>query len=157
MSEPAEVKADLIPYSPEYAGQVQSWIDTPETYLDLARSSDFPPPPDIVDAWQREGVTSYLLFSHNHPVAYAELWERPVELAVEVCHLLVDPLRRGKGYGAKMLHLLYDRARRRRGIAIVTINLFGQNETALGCFLNAGFEVAGTSKYAEGLRLVRRT
>lgn len=157
MDEQAQAKADLIPYSPEYAGQVRSWIDSAETYHDLARSLEFPPPPDVVDLWQRDGVFAYLLFSRNRPVAYAELWDRPVELAMEVCHLLVDSSRRGEGFGTKMLDLLFDRAQRRRGVAMVTANLFGNHEIALGCFLKAGFEVAGTSKYTEGLRLVRRT
>lgn len=157
MDDRDQAKADLIPFSAEYSGQVRTWIDSAETYHDLARAQEFPPPPDVVDSWQRDGVLSFLLFANNRPVAYAELWDRPVELAMEVCHLVVDPARRGQGFGSKMLDLLFDRAQRRRGVAMVTSNLFGNHEIALGCFLKARFEVAGTSKYAEGLRLVRRT
>ncbi len=153
--EPARAKADIIPYSAEYSGQVRSWIESEETYRDVCRGQEFPPPDDIIDSWQRSGMASHLLFSRSKPVAYGELWERPLEMAVEIAHLIVDPFKRTCGYGVKMLELLYQRAAHRENVAKVVLNLYGENEIALGCYLKAGFEIVGTSSYTVGLRMVR--
>ena len=103
MTEPTRVKADIVPYTAEYSQVVRSWIDSEETYLHLCRSREFPPADDIVDSWQRQKVASYLLFSEGMPVAYGEIWDRRVERAVEIAHLIVDNTRRSRGYGTKML------------------------------------------------------
>lgn len=155
MSNPTRIKADLIPYNEEYARDVRSWIDSEETYRDLCHGKDFPPPDDVVAGWQRKNVSSFLLFEQNKPVAYGELWNRPLEMAVEVAHLIVAPFKREQGYGTKMLELLYQQAASRQGVAKVIINLFGTNEAALGCYVKAGFDLAGTSKFTEGLRMIR--
>ena len=49
MSEPARVKADIIPYTAEYSKVVLSWIDSEETYRNLCRGNRFPPTDDLVD------------------------------------------------------------------------------------------------------------
>ena len=155
MSDPTGVKADLIPYSTEYRRDVHSWLDSPETLRAVCRGKEFPPPEDVVDGWHRKGVAPFIMLSANKPVAYGELWNRPLELALEVSHLLVAPAYRGKGYGTKMLELLVARAETRRDIAKVMINLFDDDEVALGCYLKAGFEVLGMSKFTTGIRLVK--
>ena len=155
MSEPTRVKADIIPYTAEYSQLVRSWIDSEETYRYVCRATDFPPRDDIVDSWQRKTVTSYLLSSHGKPVAYGELWDRKIERAVEIAHLIVDQYKRSQGYGTKMLELLYNRAASRRGITKVLINLYVDSEEALGCFLKAGFELTGTARYVQGLQMMR--
>ena len=155
MSESIQVKADIIGYTCEYSSTVRSWIESEETYHSLCRARGFPPPENVVETWQRPGVSSYLLLSDRKPVAYGELWDKPQSMAVEVAHLLVDPARRSLGYGTKMLQLLFDRAAGRRGVSQVLINLFGGTEEALNCYLKAGFELTGTSPHAEGLKMVR--
>ena len=155
MSDPTRIKADIIPYNPEYAQIVRSWIESEETYKSLCRGQDFPPPEDVVDSWQRPDVAAYLLSSERKPVAYGELWNRPLENAVEIAHLLVDPYKRSRGYGTKMLNLLYEAAARRPDIVKVILNLYGDSEEILGCFVKAGFEMAGTTVHTMGLRMVR--
>lgn len=154
MDDSTRVKADLIPYSDEYARDVRSWIECEETYKAVCRGNDFPPPDDIVRSWQRQGVSSYILLSDRKPIAYGELWARPLEMAVEINHVLVSPYERDKGYGVKTLELLYNRVSR-KGVAKVLINLWDENEAALSCYLKAGFELLGTAKLGTGLRLVR--
>jgi ribosomal protein S18 acetylase RimI-like enzyme len=155
MSEPTRAKADIVPYTSEYSTTVRSWINSEETYDLVCRGINYPPPEDVVDSWQRKGVRSFLLYSHNRPVAYGELWERQVEQALEVAHLLVDPMRRGEGFGSKMAELLYERAAATPGIARVLVNLYHEDEEVLGCLLKAGFEIVGTSEHIEGLRMMR--
>ncbi len=155
MSESIEVKADIIGYSDEYAATVRGWIESEETYQVLCRGKGFPPPENVVDTWQRPGVSAYILLSENKPVAYGELWDKPQSMAVEVAHLLVDPMLRGRGYGTKMLLLLYDRASGRKGVTQVQINVFNGTEEALSCYIKAGFELTGTSPHTEGLKMVK--
>ena len=155
MSESTKVKADIVGYTDEYAATVRSWVESEETYHNVCRGKGFPPPENVVETWQRPGVTSYILLSERKPVAYGELWDKPQSLAVEVAHLLVDPMLRSKGFGTKMLNLLYDRAAGRKGVSQVLINLFGGTEEALSCYLKAGFELTGTSAHSAGLKMVR--
>ncbi|MCP4685050.1 MAG: GNAT family N-acetyltransferase [bacterium] len=155
MSDPARVKADLVPYTQEYSGVVRSWIESEETYQLVCRGINFPPPDDIVDSWQRKGVVSYILYANQKPVAYGEIWERPVEQAAEITHVLVDPYKRSRGYGTKLLELLYERAATRRGVARVLVNLYHQSPEALGCYLKAGFELTGTATHIAGLKMMR--
>ena len=156
MDDSTQVKADLIPYTSEYAGIVRSWIECEETYRLVCRGVDFPPSDDLVESWQRKGVTSFLLISDRKPVAYGELWERKAEHAVEIAHVIVDTYQRSRGFGTKLLQLLYSRAAHRAGVTKVLINLYHDDVEALGCFVKAGFELAGTATHIQGLRLARR-
>ena len=156
MDSTSKAKADLVPYTPDYAGQVRLWIDSEETYDLVCRGIEFPPPDDIVDSWQRKGVRSFLLFSSSRPVAYGELWERKAEQAMEVAHLLVDPARRRQGYATRLLELIYDRGASVRWVRKVLANLYHQSPEALGCYLKAGFELTGTSTHIEGLKMMRK-
>ncbi len=155
MSDSTRIKADIIPYTAEFSAVVRAWIDSEETYFFVCRGKDFPPPDDIVDSWQRREIVSHLLFSENKPVAYGELWHRPLERAIEIAHLIVDPHRRGRGFGTKMVELLYQRAATRSGVTKILANLYNDSTVALGCYLKAGFELIGTADYTMGLRLIR--
>jgi len=155
MTNRAEIKADIIPYTDEYGEYIRKWIDSEETYRFVCRGSDFPPPENIVKTWQRDSVKSYLLIDHGKPVAYGELWLRKDELAYEIGHILVEPYSRSKGYGTKLIMLLFERASTRADIAKVVIKLFQENPIALGCCMKAGFELTGTTNYTTGLRMVK--
>ena len=155
MDDFTQVKADLIPYTSEYAGIVRSWIESEETYQLVCRGINFPPPDDIVDSWQRKGVSAFLLISNSKPVAYGELWERRAEYAIELAHVIVDTYQRSQGYGTKLLQLLYNRAAQRPGTTKVLINLYNDNAEVLSCYLKAGFELASTATHIEGLKLMR--
>ncbi|HWR82826.1 MAG TPA: GNAT family N-acetyltransferase [Candidatus Deferrimicrobium sp.] len=155
MHETTRLKADIVPFTVEYSRVVHSWIDSEETYRNLCRGTEFPPPDDLVDSWQREGIAAYLLFSAGKLVAYGELWDRPLERAVEIAHLIVAPACRLQGYGSKMLELLYQRAAAREHVAKVMLNFFGSDAAALGCYLKAGFELVGSTRVVPGLRMER--
>jgi RimJ/RimL family protein N-acetyltransferase len=155
MTEQKIIKADLIPYTSMYSDLVRSWIDSEECHYSLCLGKGFPPPHDIVESWQKEGIKSYLMYFENKPVAYAEFWDKPFDLAVEIAHLLVEPARRSQGYGTRMLELMFDKATERNDIASVHLNLFVQNKAALNCYLKAGFELVGAANYATGLKMIR--
>ena len=155
MTEPISIRADIVPYAEEYSPVVRSWIDSEETLFNVCRGREFPPAEDIVESWQRDEVSSYVMLAERKPVAYGELWTRSNERAVEICHLIVDPMKRSRGFGTKMLELLYQRGADRQNIIKVMINLYGENDEALGCYVKAGFELVGTTTHTMGLRMVR--
>ncbi len=156
MDEPTHVKADIIPYTAEYSRDVLSWIDSEETYSNVCRGTQFPPSDGLIDSWQRDGVTSYILFTSGKPVAYGELWDKPLEMSVEIAHLIVAPYQRSRGYGTKMLGLLYERAATRSNVAKVILNFLSGDEITLGCYLKAGFELVSTAQHGAGLRMERQ-
>ncbi|MGH8015825.1 MAG: GNAT family N-acetyltransferase [Candidatus Zixiibacteriota bacterium] len=155
MSSSKIIKADLVPFTLNQSDLVLSWIDNEKCYFDLCLGKGYPPPLDLVESWQKDGVKSYLLYAQSQPVGYAEFWERPFELAVEIAHLLVDPAKRFQGYGTRMVELLFENACERTDIASVHLNLFVQNKAALNCYLKAGFELVGAANYATGLKMIR--
>lgn len=148
-------KSDIVPYSDEYARIVWRWIDSEETYRYVSRGKEFPPSDEIVESWQRDEVKSYLLLSRNKPVAYGEIWNRSIEMAVEIAHILVDPSQRRKGYGTNLIQLLFDRAASRPEVAKVMLNIYNDNEIALGCAMKVGFELVSTANYTVGLKMMR--
>ncbi|KAA3633616.1 MAG: GNAT family N-acetyltransferase [Calditrichaeota bacterium] len=155
MTKPADIKADIVPYSDEYAAQIRGWIESAETYKHVCRGTDFPPPENIISSWQRDTVNSYILIDSGKPIAYGELWHRKDEMAFELAHILVDPYKRSQGYGTKLIKLLYERAATRDDVAKVIIKLFQENPEALSCLMKAGFEITGTTNYTTGIRLVK--
>lgn len=157
MTDSTNVKADIVPYTSEYALRVRSWIDSEETYRSVCQGKEFPPPEDLVESWQRVDIASYIMLVERRPVAYGELWDRPVEQAAEIGHLIVDPAKRSRGYGTKMLRLLTQRAGQRLRVRKVMLHLFGGDEVVLGCYLKAGFEIVATTTAGEGLRMEQRT
>jgi len=155
VTEPARVKADLVPFRPEDAEKVMSWIDSGETLQYLCGDDTWPPAEDLLASWQKADAASYLLLADRRPVAYAEIWDRPLEQAAEIGHLLVDPARRGRGYGTLMLRLLVERAAHHPRVRRVVLNFHHGDETVLGCYLKAGFELVGSGPDGEGLRMER--
>ena len=151
--------ADIIPYTDSYAALVRNWIDSERTYRRLGGRGDWPAPDELITGRQLNDMKAYVLIEQRWPVAYAELWPRPQQMALEVRWLLVDPTRRNDGLGSKMLDMLWHRASDKRGIARLVITLEGENREALGCYLRAGFTISGTTG-TPGLtlhRLVART
>lgn len=151
--------ADIISYTNSYSAVVRGWIDSERTYRRLGGRGDWPCSDEVIIGRQINDMRAYLLIDRQKPVAYAELWPKPQQLAVEVRWLLVDPTKRNKGFGSQLLERLWLRVSAKRGIARVVIMLEGDNREALGCYLRAGFSISGTTG-APGLtlhRMVART
>ncbi len=155
MSALSRVQTYLAPYEPPYASVVRGWLDSLATVTAVCRSETWPVEEDIVDSWQRDNVTGWLLFDDRQARAYGELWPRPKESAIEIAHLLVDPALRRRGLGRELLRRLSARAEEDPSVDRVLINIYTDNEAALGLAMASGFELMGTNKYVEGLQLVK--
>ena len=155
MTDPTRVKADIVPYTPDYAATVRSWIDSEETFRAVCGQGEYPPPDDLIESWQTEQRTSHLLFSHSRPIAFAQLWDHPLEMAVEIEHLVVKPDMRNQGVGSRMLILLYEFSSRWRGLAKVIAHVPQDNPAALACCIKAGFSMEGMSSFKNSIRMLR--
>lgn len=140
--------ADIIPYTDHHAALVRSWIDSERTWRHLGGRGPWPPSDDLISGRQLNDMKAFLLLAQREPVAYAELWPRRAQLALEVRFLLVAPKRRNQGMGSRMLGLLWEEAGQRRGVARVILRLDDGDRSVLGCYLRAGFQISSTSAEA---------
>ena len=61
--------------------------------------------------------------------------------------IIVDNIKRGKGYGRKMLECAIDYAKEALGACSVTLSVFDTNTSAYNCYKKLGF--SETKKYTE--------
>ena len=62
--------------------------------------------------------------------------------------VIVDDLKRGKGYGKQMLRLAIDYAREELGAKQITLGVFCDNLSAVGCYKSVGFRITGEDAYS---------
>ena len=96
---------------------------------------------DAVDGWsRRQDVEAFVLRETGHVVAYGEIWIDVDEREVELAHLIVDPERRGQGLGGRLIDELVRQAQRH--YPVIALRVHSRNETAVRCYVRAGFERA---------------
>ena len=61
--------------------------------------------------------------------------------------VIVDDLKRGKGYGKQMLSLAIDYAQQELGAKRITLGVFCDNNPAVECYKSIGFRIRGTDAY----------
>ncbi len=136
----------LLPFQPAWAELVVSWVqDAREAYW-LAPLTAPPLTPVEVLRWHKPDHNPFaLVVQHNpDPIGYGEvnrLEGRNREYWLG--HLIVDPRRRGKGYGAQLTRLLLREAFEERGARRVTLVVFPHNEAARACYRAAGMREDG--------------
>ncbi len=131
----------LVPFNPPWADRVVSWVcNAQETYW-LAPQTPPPLTATRLLSWQKPGHHPFLLFEpgDQQPIGYGELNEltggyRQYWLG----HLIVDPARRGRGYGKLLAQMLLREAFEQRGARRVTLVVFPENERAVACYRAAG-------------------
>ena len=131
----------LARFEPEWAACVISWVrDAREAYW-LAPKTAPPLTPEGLLRWQEPGHAPFLLWemAGTKPVGYGEVNRLNVRQGhYWLGHLVVDPGRRGRGYGVQLTRLLLKEAFARRGARRVTLVVFPENQAALACYRSAG-------------------
>jgi RimJ/RimL family protein N-acetyltransferase len=61
--------------------------------------------------------------------------------------VIVDDLKRGKGYGKQLLRLAIDYAKRELGAQKITLGVFCDNLSAVECYKSVGFRIIGEDAY----------
>ncbi len=102
---------------------------------------------DVVVEWsRRDDVEAFVLHEDGQPVGYGEIWVDPDEREVELAHLIVDPGRRGRGLGGRLIDELVGQARRH--YPLIALRVHSRNEAAIRCYGRAGFERASSADEA---------
>ena len=96
---------------------------------------------ETVEGWScRNDVEAFVLREDGHVIAYGEIWVDADEREVELGHVIVDPERRSRGHGERLIDELIGQARRH--YPLIALRVHSRNEAAIRCYARAGFEPA---------------
>lgn len=84
-----------------------------------------------------EGAIPRLLLVDGVPVAYGEVWLEEEESEAELAHLVVDPARRGEGWGCALTRRLADHAANLASDVVLRVD--PANTHAQGVYHRCGF------------------
>ncbi len=145
-SEPgAALGARLVPFVSREAERVASWVLSPiETYW-LAPRTAPPIRAQTVRDWRGPGRTQWLLEDQRGcAVGYGEVNVlHGARREFWLGHLIVNPARRGLGFGAELTRRLLQYARDSLLACRVVLVVFPENQAAIRCYESAGLTADG--------------
>jgi RimJ/RimL family protein N-acetyltransferase len=146
-----------------HADSVSSWIRSDYEAFFLAPRTRPPITPERIREWSGPGRMQAVLVESGSfaPVAYGEL--NVMENAAAefwLGHLIVDPARRGDGYGTRLTRMLLHHAFVRLAAKRVSLVVFYENYAAISAYKAAGMYADGTEQhefphYNRSVRLLR--
>lgn len=150
-------------FDPRHAELVASWVRSEREAYWLAPHTPPPITAERVLGWSVEGRHALQLMEGGTPVpvAYGEL--NVLNAAAReywLGHLIVDPDRRGRGLGVRLVELLIERGFRRLGARRISLVVFTDNVVAQRSYRSAGmrdegYEVHRFPAYGTSERLLR--
>lgn len=142
---------ELQRITPALAETIAGWARSlPEAVLFGGPDMPWPVPPQrLLDDPERQRVTYVLVDADDRPVAVGSL--RPgLEVGVTRVHrILVDPDRRGQGWGRRLMTALLAQAWADPAVRGVELGVYRHNRTATALYRMLGFEVTGGSRTIE--------
>ena len=137
---PDPTDAETIARWSRSRAEAAAWVSRPE----------HPFPADAVRGWWQEAdVQPWLLVDPaGEPVAYGELWDDEQEDEVELARLIVDPDRRRRGVGRRLVDELLLLASA-LGRASCFLRVASDNSAALALYRSAGFRDVDPDQAAE--------
>ena len=136
----------LAPFRVAHADLILSWVRDPREAFWLAPRTPPPLTPAGVIEWQTPGHQGFMLHAADVPlpIGYGELnLLNGARRRYWLGHLIVDPARRGRGYGVALTRLLVGRAFARHAAREVTLVVFPENRAAIACYRAAGLHEDG--------------
>ncbi|MFN0137555.1 MAG: GNAT family N-acetyltransferase [Phycisphaerae bacterium] len=137
----------LDSFDPTHVERVLSWVGSEHEAFRIAPRTPPPLTTDGILRWGRvAGCTALqlVIVGEYVPVAYGEvnqLFSNRDEYWLG--HLIVDPTRRGEGFGFELTRLLLHRAFARLGATRVSLVVFPDNERAISVYKAAGMYCEG--------------
>ncbi|MCO6438402.1 MAG: GNAT family N-acetyltransferase [Phycisphaerae bacterium] len=141
-----EAAYQLCQFDDRLAPVLLRWVDSPRVLRWLAPSVERALTPDMVLEWRRKGGRPLCLVRHPGPtlLAYGEL--NPMRHQPGhywLGHILVDPVKRGKGIGTRFIRAMERYAFRSMGALQLSLVVFPDNRSAIACYGRAGFRSVG--------------
>lgn len=134
----------LRPYNHNDAGIIVGWIGGERAFRQWCAEiyDHYPITAADMDAYYREDLYSYPMTALDEDGVAAHLCLRYVdqeEKEVRFGFVIVDPAKRGKGYGRELLQLAAKYAMLFLGAEKISLVVFEENARAYACYLTAGF------------------
>lgn len=147
---------ELRPFQRDCAARVASWVRDDNELFELAPRSVPPLTAEKVRAWQLPGRRGLSLCERGRadPIGYGELNVlNSVEREYWLGHIIIDPARRGIGFGLEFVRLLVQTAFSEHRARTVSLVVVPTNSAAISCYRAAGLhDVARESHYFAGRR-----
>lgn len=135
-------EVELERFDPSHAERILGWARSAEERDAWASIGEAEARPDIFRTWHRDpDVHPFVLHVDGETVGYGEVWEDREAAEVELARIIVDPERRGRGLGRRLVELLVREATA-RGFTQIWVRVVPTNGPALACYRSAGFDRA---------------
>ena len=141
----------LRPFNISDAPTILSWCKDKHAFRlwSADRYKDFPAQPEEMKK-QYEGDNMYPLTAVVGEEIIGHILLRfPSEdkSVIRFGFVIVDDMKRGKGYGKQMLRLAIDYAKQELGAQKITLGVFCDNLSAVECYKSVCFRIIGTDSY----------
>jgi len=138
---------ELRPFRPEDAEIIIGWTDNEPDFRRWSadRYDHYPiKAEDMVSAYEAASgsgrFSAYTAVEDGEVVGHMIIRYPDEDMkAARFGFIIVDPKKRRRGLGRKMIGLAKDTAREKDGAVIATLGVFANNEPAYRCYLAAGF------------------
>ena len=139
-----EETMELRPYKRENAETILSWCAEERAFYKWTAGVMGNYPITAVEFQFVEKVTAFCAYDGEEPVGFFTL-RYPHESKEELRFgfVIVNPEKRGMGYGREMLRLGLEYAFSQPGVKIASLGVFENNMSARRCYQAAGFQDTG--------------
>jgi len=133
----------LRPFVPEDAAAVVSWLtDKVSMHKWCADCFDvFPLPPETLASYYEEHNGAYLPYmAMDGDTVVGHLFLKPTDReTVRICFVILDPSKRGKGYGKALMRAALETAFTTLQARTAALAVFDNNPEAYHCYVSVGF------------------
>ncbi len=135
----------LQPITPAQARTIATWIRSgPEAVLFAGPEFSWPVSPQLLLGAPERRLSVYVLTDPaGRPVATGSLRPREDGRVAHIGRVLVDPGRRGEGWGRRLMEALLERAWADPGVELATLRVFVHNRPAGALYEKLGFRSSG--------------
>ncbi len=141
----------LRPFVTNDAATILSWCKDKHAFRlwSADRYMDFPAKPEeMVRQYDGQNMHPFTAIVDNNIIGHILLrYPSEDKTVIRFGFVIVDDLKRGKGYGKQMLRLAIDYAQQELGAKRITLGVFCDNISAVECYKSVGFRIIGMDSY----------
>ena len=142
----------LRPFNINDAPTILSWCKDKHAFRlwSADRYKEFPAQPDeMMEQYKGENMFPLTAVVDDEIVGHILLRYPTNDLThIRLGFVIVDDMKRGKGYGKQMLRLAVDYAQRELRAKSISLGVFCDNLSAIECYKSVGFRITGADFYS---------